>query len=96
MYFLNYDRCAYGGRTDGIKYTLEKGKIVRGPTFLASNGNCSEQFFFERGWTNLKNWEKNHKNESLTCACSGAGDFTHEWIAILLSFAMTCFIKDLF
>lgn len=96
MYFLNYDRCAYGGRTDGIKYTLEKGKIVRGPTFLASNGNCSEQFNFESmSWTKL-NWSKTHVNENLMCACSGAGDFTHECIALLLSFAVTCFVKDLF
>ena len=88
MYFLNYDRCAYGGRTDGSTYTLEKGKIVRGPPFLKADTQCSDIFYlFKEVWKSSNDWHEDHKNENITCACSRAGVFIYQWIVLLLCFS---------
>lgn len=86
IYFLNYDRCAYGGCTDGKTFSLEKAKTVRGPTFLASYGDCNISSFVHKSWEKF-NWTKDHPDQHLECTCNGTENLTCRWIVLLLSSA---------
>jgi len=92
IYFLNYDRCAYGGCTDGKKFSLEKEKTVRGPTFLASYGDCNISSFVDKTWEKF-NWTKDHPGQQLECTCNGAENLTCRWIVLLLSSAAYFFVS---
>lgn len=93
FYFLNLDRCAYGGRTDASKYFPEKTKPVRGPTFVASfKNNCSKIYSYD-GWA--KKWklkECNTTDLTMTCKCNAAGVFGCQSLGLLISFAAFCLL----
>lgn len=88
IYFLNYDRCAYGGRTDSSMYSPEDARPVRGPTYLASYGNCSKVFSFM--WDNWTLF--NDSRSRMRCLCSGVETLVCKWILLMLSFSAYRFL----
>jgi len=90
IYFLNFDRCAYGGRTDSSMYSPEDAKPVRGPTYLASYGNCSKVFSFL--WHSWKPFNDSKTPYQMPCSCSGVGTLVCKWIMLVMSFSAYCFL----
>ena len=91
IYFLNFDRCAYGGRTDSSMYSPEDARPVRGPTYLASYGNCSRVFSFM--WNQWKPFNGSHiYRYGMPCSCSAVKTLACNWIVLLLSFSTYCFL----
>ncbi|XP_022793901.1 uncharacterized protein LOC111332743 isoform X2 [Stylophora pistillata] len=90
IYFLNFDRCAYGGRTDSSMYTPEPAKPVCGPPYLASSGNCSKVFTFSWGeWKVMEKTKQKDVNYMINCVCNGSGMVLCQWIVfLLLSFSV--------
>lgn len=93
FYFLNLDRCAYGGRTDASKYFPEKTKPVRGPTFVASfKNNCSKIYSYDGRVKKWKLKECNTTDLTMTCKCNAAGVFGCQSLGLLISFAAFCLL----
>ena len=93
FYFLNLDRCAYGGRTDASKYFPEKTKPVRGPTFVASfKNNCSKIYSYDGREKKWKLKECNTTDLTMTCSCNAAGVFCCQSLGLLISFAAFCLL----
>lgn len=93
MYFLNVDRCAYGGRTDASKYFPEKTKAVRGPTFVASYKNdCSTIYSYDGRGKKWKLKKCNTTETSMACSCNAAGLFCCQSLGLLISFAAFCLL----
>lgn len=90
IYFLNFDRCAYGGRTDSSMYSPEDAKPVRGPTYLASYGNCSKVFSFL--WHSWKPFNDSKTPYQMPCSCSGVGTLVCKWIMLVMSFSAYSFL----
>ena len=73
-YYLNVDRCAFGGETkqSALFKDIPNNKEVCGPIIFAVNQNCSAVYYYQdspyEGWQQYQSVKK-HKNlrESLTC-----------------------------
>lgn len=99
IYFLNFDRCAYGGRHDSSMYTPEHAKPVCGPPYLASSGNCSEVFTFSWGvWKVMRKTRRNGTDNDrsiIKCSCNGSRILIIQWIVLLsLSFSACCLVAN--